>query len=193
VKGPETAAVLAGRLIGRRGECLALLPRLLGRVRDTVKIRVHGDLHLAQVLIARDDVMIVDFEGEPGRSPDGRRAKDSPLRDVAVMLRSLDYVAEIAAHSVGQRFAEAARRAEAAAAEWRRLAEQRFLSAYDAGVQGCPVAVDDPGVRQALLRFHLLVRALYEIEYESTAHPEWLGIPIRGVLAILDLPEDPAS
>jgi maltose alpha-D-glucosyltransferase / alpha-amylase len=183
-EGDETG----GALLERREDCLSLIEALGATVPDgAVKTRVHGDYHLGQVLIAQDDVMIVDFEGEPSRPAKERRGKSSPLRDVAGMLRSFAYAAETAARDVGERFAAAdAQRVSDAAAEWRRLAARTFLDAYRDTARGSAIWVEDGSAREALLRLHLLGKALYEINYEADNRPDWIGTPVRGVLAILD-------
>jgi maltose alpha-D-glucosyltransferase/alpha-amylase len=166
---------------------MALVERL-GVVPDgAVKTRIHGDYHLGQVLIVQNDVMIVDFEGEPSRRSSERRAKGSPLRDVAGMLRSFDYAAATAAREVAQRFSEAEMpRIAEAALGWRALTSGAFLSAYESALSGSPVWIEDEAARGALLRLHLLAKALYEINYEANNRPDWIETPVRGVLAILD-------
>jgi len=177
-----------GALLERRDDCLGLIETLGATLPDSaVKTRVHGDYHLGQVLIAQDDVMIVDFEGEPSRPARERRGKSSPLRDVAGMMRSFAYAAETAARDVGERFAAAdAQRVSDAAAEWRRLAARTLLDAYQDTARGSAIWVEDGSAREALLRLHLLGKALYEINYEADNRPDWIGTPVRGVLAILD-------
>jgi maltose alpha-D-glucosyltransferase/alpha-amylase len=175
-------------LLAQREACLALIDRLSEMSPDgAVKTRVHGDYHLGQVLIAQDDVVIVDFEGEPSRPAKERRGKSSPLRDVAGMLRSFAYAAETAARDVGERFSETeAQRASEAAAEWRQLAAETFLQSYADTACGSPVWIEDEAAREPLLRLHLLGKALYEINYEADNRPEWIETPVQGVLAILD-------
>jgi maltose alpha-D-glucosyltransferase/alpha-amylase len=175
-------------LLAQRKACLALIDRLSEMSPDgAVKTRVHGDYHLGQVLIAQDDVVIVDFEGEPSRPAKERRGKSSPLRDVAGMLRSFAYAAETAARDVGERFSETeAQRASEAAAEWRQLAAETFLQSYADTACGSPVWIEDEAAREPLLRLHLLGKALYEINYEADNRPEWIETPVQGVLAILD-------
>src|SRR6202012_5573811 len=95
------------------------------------KIRIHGDYHLGQVLVTRNDFVIIDFEGEPGHSLEQRRAKHSPLRDVAGMLRSFAYVQQSALRSVAHNEAEAARLAPLARA-WEIEVRNAFLTSYDA-------------------------------------------------------------
>ncbi len=187
IAGNDPARAAAEALLARRDECLALIDRLAAAPKAAIRTRVHGDFHLAQVLIARDDVMLVDFEGEPGRPNDQRRGKDSPLRDVAGMLRSFAYAAETAVRTLTQRFAEAEPVATGAAQEWRRLCDEAFLTAYQEAAEGSPAWVADATERSRLLRFHLLARALYEIVYEAGNRPDWIETPIRGVIQLLDM------
>ncbi len=185
---PESARTAIEALVARREECGALIGRLAATpVPGAIKTRVHGDYHLGQVLIAQSDVMLVDFEGEPSRPVEERRAKSSPLRDVAGMLRSFAYASETAARDVGQRFvgsdtARVAALAEAA----RRVVEATFMASYEEAVRGTPVFVEDEAARLDLLRLHLLGKALYEINYEADHRPDWIETPVRGVLSLLD-------
>jgi maltose alpha-D-glucosyltransferase/alpha-amylase len=130
--------------------------------------------------------MIVDFEGEPSRPAEERRAKGPPIRDVAGMLRSFAYAAETAARDVAQRFPDASARAHAAAVTWLQLATQQFLDAYARAAEQSPIWIADAATRSRLLRLHLIAKALYEINYEASNRPDWIEIPLRGVLAILD-------
>jgi maltose alpha-D-glucosyltransferase / alpha-amylase len=173
-------------LLARRAECLAVIDKLVQEPDGAIKSRVHGDYHLGQVLIVQKDVMIVDFEGEPSRPAEARRAKSSPLRDVAGMLRSFAYAAETGARDVASRFAEKEEHAVKATARWRTLAEAAFLDAYQEAARGSPVWVENAESRQRLLRLHLLSKALYEIDYEANNRPDWIETPVRGVLSILD-------
>jgi maltose alpha-D-glucosyltransferase/alpha-amylase len=170
----------------RKKECLTALDRLAKTPRDGVRTRVHGDYHLGQVLVAEDDVVIVDFEGEPGRSFDLRRAKSHPLRDVAGMLRSFAYVSETAYKSLEQRFTEVKPSAATLALSWRQHCEKAFMQAYEKAVKRSPAWVKAAPERRRLLTFHLLTRALYEIVYEANNRPDWIDVPCRGVLEILD-------
>jgi maltose alpha-D-glucosyltransferase / alpha-amylase len=144
----------------------------------TMKTRHHGDYHLGQVLDTGDDWIIIDFEGEPLRPLPERRAKRSPLRDVAGMLRSLHYAPHAARPD-----AEESTLAKAEA--WTDAARASFLDRYFAVAQGAPFLPDDEGERQALLDAYLLEKALYEIDYELNNRPDWLPIPLRGVLKVI--------
>jgi maltose alpha-D-glucosyltransferase/alpha-amylase len=180
-RAPAAAALLA-----RRGELFARLDALAIEPRGAVKTRIHGDYHLGQVLIAQDDVMIVDFEGEPSRSAAERRTKSSPIRDVAGMLRSFAYAADSAAKDVGLRLPEAAERVVVLSAGWLKLIEAEFLRAYEEATEGNRAWVEDDETRRSLMRLHLLGKALYEVNYEAGNRPDWIETPVRGVLAILD-------
>jgi maltose alpha-D-glucosyltransferase/alpha-amylase len=165
----------------------ALQDRVRGLGLDSpglAKTRYHGDLHLGQVLLAQNDFVIIDFEGEPGRSIEERRCKHSPLRDVAGMVRSLDY----AAHSTLARLA--AGRADAAAlagplVEWERSAQESFLRAYDEAAGELPSLPADPAVRRNLIDLFAIEKALYEVRYELEQRPEWVLLPVRGLLSLV--------
>jgi maltose alpha-D-glucosyltransferase/alpha-amylase len=182
----ETGRAAIEALLARQDECWSLIERLSTAPVGAVKTRVHGDYHLGQVLIVQNDVMIVDFEGEPSRPADERRQKSSPLRDVAGMLRSFAYVAETAARNVEQRVVAGETRVTELAETCRRLVEAAFLEAYDETARGTAIWVEDVTTRRNLLRLHLLAKALYEINYEAGNRPEWIETPVRGVLSILD-------
>jgi maltose alpha-D-glucosyltransferase/alpha-amylase len=167
--------VLAQReqILKRIEECTAATP-------PGKKIRIHGDYHLGQVLVTRNDFVIIDFEGEPGHSLEQRRAKHSPLRDVAGMMRSFSYVQQSALRSVAHNEAEAARLAPLARG-WEIAARTAFLSAYDSAAR--PAALYEslqPG--QGLLGLFELEKALYELRYEIGNRPTWVGIPLHGIL-----------
>jgi len=184
-QAPERAREAIADLLARRGQAEALLQRS-ARIRPAgLCMRVHGDFHLGQVLISENDVVIVDFEGEPARPADERRAKTSPLRDVAGMLRSFAYLADTAAEEVRQRFPDADRRIADVAEHKRRLTQDVFLEAYAAAAAGHPLWIAEEERRLGLLRLFLLAKAFYEICYEAAHRPAWIGTPVRGVLDLL--------
>jgi maltose alpha-D-glucosyltransferase/alpha-amylase len=177
-------------LLDRREEALKVIDGLIFAPEDAVKTRVHGDFHLGQVLVADRDLYIVDFEGEPSRPAAERRAKSSPLRDVAGMLRSFAYAAETAGRETGGRLSHVAPRVYAAAEEFRSLITQTFLDGYERAARGSPIWVEDRKTRRNLLKLHLLAKAFYEIAYEADNRPDWIVTPVRGVLAALDEKEE---
>jgi trehalose synthase-fused probable maltokinase len=150
------------------------------------KTRTHGDYHLGQVLLAERGWMILDLEGEPARSLAERRAKQSPLRDVAGMLRSFSYAANAALFERAEPDTREWRRLEPWADAWERAARQRFVGAYLAtSHEGrfLPADRDDMGT---MLDAFELEKALYEVRYERAHRPAWLRIPLRGIARVLD-------
>ncbi|WP_207459899.1 4-alpha-glucanotransferase [Azospirillum sp. SYSU D00513] len=149
-------------------------------------MRLHGDYHLGQVLVSRGDVQIVDFEGEPMRPLAERRAKHCILRDVAGMLRSVAYAAATARKAIPEDIGETRRGArEAWVAWWEGEASSAFVAGYREGIGDCPGFPADPAAAARLLKLFLLEKSLYEVGYELANRPDWVGIPLAGVLAIL--------
>ncbi|MBV9066357.1 MAG: alpha-amylase, partial [Methylobacteriaceae bacterium] len=177
-------ANVAGTFLDRRDAIEAAIAAAIVEPVGAIKTRIHGDLHLGQVLIARDDVIIVDFEGEPLRSLDERRMKASAAADVAGMLRSYAYAAASAGRA-DERLGAGSKRATEIARLWQALVSDAFRLAYDEGTRGTPVFIEDEATRRALLDLHLLRKALYEIEYEASHRPDWIDIPVAGVLDII--------
>ena len=180
---PEATALQVVRLLDARGQLDQRIEAIPKTAAMGVKTRIHGDYHLGQVLVSKDDVVIIDFEGEPGRTLDERREKNSPLRDVAGMLRSLDYAASSAADRFATRRGELPDRIWTAATAWRNGASRDFMEAYSAvATPGYP---PDERVAAGLLDLFLLQKAFYEIAYEAANRPTWLPIPLRSVLDLL--------
>ena len=148
------------------------------------KIRCHGDYHLGQVLKTAESFVVIDFEGEPARSVDERRAKQCPLRDVAGMLRSFDYVV----HAALAARPEAARaRLRPALEAWKRLAARAFLSGYMMAAGKGPERLlprSPETVRRACAVFEL-EKACYELRYELNNRPDWISIPLAGISRLL--------
>ena len=154
----------------------------LSTVRDGgVRLRCHGDFHLGQTLVTDDDVIILDFEGEPARPLAERRAKSSPLRDVAGMLRSFSYAAEAALRDAGA-VQDGGSSRRAAAREWEDNAGRVFLRAYLDAVGDMRLLPPEGAELRTVLRAFVLDKACYELGYELNNRPDWLAIPIEGVL-----------
>ncbi|MDO9501191.1 maltose alpha-D-glucosyltransferase [Falsiroseomonas sp.] len=178
------SALLATWLLRHKDALLAALRANKPDPARMAATRIHGDFHLGQVLVAPGDAVILDFEGEPARTLDARRAKYSPLRDVAGLLRSMDYAAAVAAATEESATATAAPTLRRAAliARWREAAEAAFLAAYNTSweAEAGPVP---PGATQALDLF-LVEKAAYEVGYEIANRPAWLPVPLRGLVTI---------
>jgi maltose alpha-D-glucosyltransferase/alpha-amylase len=145
-----------------------------------LKTRYHGDYHLGQVLVSDNDFVIIDFEGEPTRAFDERRAKGSPLRDVAGMLRSFNYARWSALKRVAQN-ADELQRLEMPVRQWETASREAFLSAYldtmEEAQPGTPVDLQ-------LLDLFELEKALYELRYELNNRTDWVQVPLQGLLAL---------
>jgi maltokinase len=136
--------------------------------------RVHGDYHLGQVMRTQTEWVVLDFEGEPASPLAQRRARSSPLRDVAGMLRSFDYAAR---HQLitRPRTPELAPELAAAATDWVRRNSDAFCAGYSAA------GGLDPAGNSVVLRAMLLDKAVYEVIYEARNRPTWLEIPLESL------------
>jgi maltose alpha-D-glucosyltransferase/alpha-amylase len=153
-----------------------------------MRIRVHGDYHLGQVLYTGKDFVIIDFEGEPARSLTERRLKRSPLRDVAGMLRSFHYAAH---HAIFARLSrpEDLPAMEQWAAFWQLWVSAGFLQSYlEVAGQGGFLPREEEQF-QVLLDAFCLEKAMYELGYELNNRPEWVKLPIQGILQLLQAGE----
>ena len=173
------------RLLAARGRVVDIGADLGAQQLTASKIRVHGDYHLGQVLWAEEDFYILDFEGEPTRSIAERREKQSPLKDVAGMLRSFGYAAYagLFAHTVSR--PSEFERLEPWARTWQTWAGAAFLRGYFATAGKALFVPADPVQRDALLKAFTIDKALYELNYELDNRPDWVRIPLRGVLEFL--------
>ena len=183
---------LVDALLSYRAALPGRLRELLPETVDAMKIRHHGDFHLGQMLIVKDDVSIIDFEGEPRRSIEDRRRKAPAARDVAGLIRSIDYSAtaalERALKSAPDEHGKLARALEA----WREHAAAAFMAAYRSSLTDTrlwPQSLEDA---DRLLDFFLLEKAFYEIEYELAHRPDWLRVPLAGTWRILSRSEEAA-
>lgn len=143
-------------------------------------IRTHGDLHLGQTLLSGDDWTILDFEGEPRRTLIERRRKQSPLRDVAGMLRSFAYAVTAAELLHGTTVPP----------DWEARARKRFLDGYLDTVDAVLLPAGDAAIGRLLAMFEL-EKAVYELRYELDNRPEWIEIPVAGIGRLLDTAAEP--
>jgi maltose alpha-D-glucosyltransferase/alpha-amylase len=180
----EGARQAADQVIARQGEFDAVLKKMVELRFDALKIRVHGDYHLGQVLFTGKDFIIIDFEGEPGRTLAERRFKHSPLRDVASMIRSLDYAA-IAALRTGTIRPVDVERLEPWARTWSAWMAAAFVQSYIANLGVSGLLPSDESHTGALLDFYLLDKCLYELDYEFNNRPDWISIPLLGLVGLL--------
>ncbi|HEX8455669.1 MAG TPA: maltose alpha-D-glucosyltransferase [Longimicrobium sp.] len=181
-----TAVVRAAADVRQRGDDLRLLQEA-----GTVRTRFHGDYHLGQVLRAEkpgpdgSEWYILDYEGEPARPLAERRAKGSPLRDVAGMLRSFNYAVRVALKDYRTDDYRTRMSLERWAAAWEREARTLFLGAYRATVAGSPIVPADADVFARALAVFELEKAVYELGYEMNNRPDWIWVPLEGIRSIL--------
>ena len=184
---PEVTAQQARTLLDLRINLKERLAALSGPSSQFgQRIRVHGDYHLGQLLRARTDFLIVDFEGEPARSLAERREKQSPLRDVAGMLRSFSYAAYAGLAKHTQRHPEHANVLHPWATLWERATSNTFLQGYRETIGSHPL-LPTADAAQTLLVALLLEKAFYELQYELNNRPAWLNIPLTGLLDLMNL------
>jgi trehalose synthase-fused probable maltokinase len=138
-------------------------------------IRTHGDLHLGQTMLSERGWVVLDFEGEPARPLPERRLKRSPLRDVAGMLRSFSYA------TAGAQLLRGLEPPEG----WEERARERFLDGYHRAVDGALLPPGQQATDQLLSVFEL-EKAVYELRYELNNRPDWVAIPVAGILRLLD-------
>ena len=176
---------LVDQLLAHRETLRDRLNALLPADVDGLKIRHHGDFHLGQILIVKDDIFIIDFEGEPRRPHDERRRKAPAARDVAGMVRSIDYSATAAMERALRVAPDEQGKLGSALGEWRDRATAAFLGGYREIMTDPRLWPADPLAGEQLLNFFLLEKAFYEIEYELAYRPDWLRVPLTGAIRIL--------
>ncbi len=176
---------LSAPLLKRQAMVIDLADTLADSVRGTLMTRVHGDFHLGQILVSEGDAVIIDFEGEPARNLAERRAKTSPLRDVAGLLRSLSYLVATADLDNDAVIEHENERRRKAIARFAGNAERAFLDAYFEAISTSAALSMPPQQRRRILDAFLLEKAAYEVAYEARNRPKWLPIPLLGLSRIL--------
>ena len=174
-------AILAGTAKDEAASALRLEHRILERISplrtqkiDAARIRFHGDYHLGQVLYTGSDFMIIDFEGEPARPLKERRGKTLAMRDVAGMLRSFQYAAYAAPNAT-----------ESWSTYWNAWASALYLNGYLKAAENSAFLPRDRDQQRLLIDAFLLQKALYEVAYELNNRPDWVRIPLRGILNLV--------
>jgi maltose alpha-D-glucosyltransferase / alpha-amylase len=182
---PKEARPLAHELLDMEREILRQFDPIRKEKIDTVKIRIHGDYHLGQVLYTGNDFVILDFEGEPARSLSERKIKRSVYRDLAGMLRSFDYAAFNVLMQNQCIRPEDRKALEPWAELWSYHVGQHFIEVYTQNTEGAGLIPKEGRQRELLLRSYLMNKAIYELNYELNNRPEWLPIPMNGILRLI--------
>ncbi len=182
----ERGRAQAARLLELRDELLLAVGNLARLAEGGLMIRVHGDLHLGQVLVVQEDAYLIDFEGEPNRSLEQRRALNSPMKDVAGVLRSFDYAAAMAERNLQSADVseEAVQVRRAIAQRYRTQARDAFLDAYRLAAAGLPHEWHGREGEGAAMALFSLEKAAYEVVYEGGHRPDWVGVPLLGMLEL---------
>ncbi|MFD2189649.1 maltose alpha-D-glucosyltransferase [Pistricoccus aurantiacus] len=184
---PAADRELLEMLLVQRDALLEAIDPLARQAEGSLLTRIHGDLHLGQVLVAHDDAFIIDFEGEPARTLEERRIKDSPLRDVAGMLRSFDYAGAKLEDVISGEVDDTLLAAGQEVLERYLLdGKEAFLTAYWQATVGLEHRWQAEGGAFAALSLFVLEKAAYEIAYEVANRPDWLNVPLRGLMAIAE-------
>lgn len=191
-RGDATGAFAADieTLLAARDRLPHLVARLATAAPGSLQTRIHGDFHFGQVLIAQSDTYIVDFEGEPRQPLAFRRRKTSPLRDVAGLLRSLDYAAATVGTDRQERThvtlpPALAERRIALLERFRAAASQAFLQCYQQSMQAAPQQWAESDQMTQLLDLFLLERAAYEVGYEAANRVAWIDLPTSGLARLV--------
>ena len=172
---------MADRTVTRADALRARIRELASHGEGALVTRVHGDFHLGQVLVVGGDAFLIDFEGEPAKSMEERRAHSCPIRDVAGMIRSFDYAASSAEIRARAAPGLGAERQLAALAAFRDIAVTTFRTAYDDVLASSTHPWVSSDAQHTLLDLFLIEKAAYEIRYEVSNRPTWLPIPLGGL------------
>ena len=172
---------MAARVVGNADALRTRIRKLATEGEGALATRVHGDCHLGQVLVTGNDAYLIDFEGEPAKSMEERRAHSCPLRDVAGVLRSFDYAAASAEIRANSSVSVGGERLADLFAAFRSTAVTTFREAYQDVLDASANPWITPRAASAMLDLFLLEKAAYEIRYEAGNRPDWLPIPLRGL------------
>ena len=178
----------AHRLIERGDDLLQRAEAIRSGRIEADRIRIHGDLHLGQILATGRDLVFIDFEGEPMRPIGERRIKRTPMVDIAGMLRSFEYAAAVAARTQSERGRTSGPPEDVTAWAdwWATWTTAAYLSGYRSVDAGRALLPDDEADCRRVLHFCLTDKALYELRYELDHRPDWVGVPIAGLVELLE-------
>ena len=174
-------------LIEQQGAINTHIQQLAADTQGGLNIRVHGDLHLGQVLVVQGDAFFIDFEGEPSRSLKDRRAKHSPYKDVSGLLRSFDYAGAMAISNVQQadHSSEADDARQRVVERYINDARHALIDAYRLATASLSPEWISPRGEDAALALMSLEKAAYEVIYEAANRPTWLRVPLQGLSELL--------
>jgi maltose alpha-D-glucosyltransferase / alpha-amylase len=182
----EAVAEQAAQFDGQLDHAMHRFDRLRDEKLDAKRIRIHGDLHLGQILWTGQDIVFIDFEGEPGAPMAQRTIKRSPLADVAGLLRSFDYAGRVAVHTAIERGRVIdVDEVDAWRQRWTRGNQEALLVAYFDGIDDTALVPADEDDRRLLVDIYAMTKALYEVRYELANRPDWVSWPMTSVMEML--------
>jgi maltose alpha-D-glucosyltransferase/alpha-amylase len=184
---PEPLSAQAHQLVAQRAAIMERLQAVATLTPGMTRIRCHGDYHLGQLLWNENNFVILDFEGEPMRPLAERRRKQSPLKDIAGMLRSLSYAAYAALFAFTRTRPEDMGRLEPWAAYWQHWISVRFVQSYLTTAAGASFIPTERHDLATLLEAFVLDKALYELHYELNNRLDWVRIPLQSTLRLLEI------
>ena len=179
----DESKALVDDLEQQRDGLLREVAQLADQAEGGLVMRVHGDLHLGQVLVVQGDAYLIDFEGEPARPLEERRARHSPYKDVSGVLRSFDYAAAMALRGAAGAGAlpDNLQARQRVTRRYLHASRHAFVQAYGLATASLPHAWLHEGGEQAALELFSLEKAAYEIAYEAENRPQWLAVPLHGL------------
>jgi maltose alpha-D-glucosyltransferase/alpha-amylase len=172
-------------VLAMKDDIMSVFRNIYRKKIDVMKVRIHGDYHLGQVLFTGKDFIITDFEGEPARSYSERRLKRCALRDVAGMIRSFHYAAYGSLFLDNQIRKEDYSKLLPFVEQWYHYVSGIFMNAYLETVEDTPLIPKDREDLEILMTTFLLEKAIYELNYELNNRPDWVVIPLRGIKALV--------
>jgi maltose alpha-D-glucosyltransferase/alpha-amylase len=192
---PDDIKVDAQKVLSLEGVIIGCFKEIPKHKISGMRTRCHGDYHLGQVLYTGKDFVIIDFEGEPSRHLGERRIKRSPLRDVAGMIRSFHYAAHFALRGQAPTVLrlEDIPMLEEWAEAWYLWVSATFLKSYLDIMVDTPILPQTREGMKVILDAYLLDKALYEVNYELNNRPDWVGLPLQGILQVLESDEGMAK
>ncbi len=181
----EQAQVLAWKFMESKDLIFDFVDQILTRPIASFRIRVHGDYHLGQILVCKEDFVIIDFEGEPERKISNRKIKHSPLKDVAGMIRSYHYAVSAKLFNAPETKSLDEKVLNRATERWYKLIKDNFLEEYLNYFGPFHPLLKNSNEINYLLQFHLLEKAVYELGYEINNRPNWVKIPLKGIVDVI--------
>ena len=181
----ETAKPLAWKFMEAKEMLDGFADEILTRPFDSLRVRIHGDYHLGQVLSVQNDFVLIDFEGEPEATITDRKIKHSPLKDVAGMIRSYHYAVCSKLFNSTETATANPAVLQRATDRWYKIMKETFFEEYMETFGWPHPLFKNQSEINYLLLFYLLEKAVYELGYELSYRPSWVKIPLKGIVDVI--------